>query len=285
MTYSTAETYIDSQACQCIETSQSASEIMGEHALIVENDAGAKLSRDAIQVADFLASIERSPNDMSQTQSWLLLQRGLALEDNLSHWPDTVPSYWQYSFQEDTTWTDNFAYRGIVHTYHDIHVASVWNCYRRIRIALLTAIVELAASSTEIGAMDCETVQLRATKSIQELSNDICATVPFHVGTWTPKILEESVRFPPLGNHEAELIHRQNALVCGWFLMLLPLSRLKKVACLQPEQKAWVGNQYSRLCSIAGDRYHIPGSAAEYLLSETFPAFAYAQPINIRNLA
>jgi hypothetical protein len=258
---------------------------LGEHALIVENDAGAKLSRDAIQVADFLASIERSPDDLSQTQLWSLLQRGLALEDSINHWPDTVPSYWHYSSREDMTWSNNLAYRGMVHTYHDIHVASVWNCYRRIRIALLTAIVELAASTAEIGAMDCERIEVKTNKSIQELSDDICATVPFHVGTWTPSISEESVRFPPLGNHEAELVHRQNALVCGWFLMLLPLSRLKRVACLPPDQKAWVTRQYSRLCSIAGDRYHIPGSVAERLLSETFPAFAYAQPINIRNLA
>jgi hypothetical protein len=214
-----------------------------------------------------------------------MLQHGLAIEDSLSHWPDTVPSHWQYSRREDLTWTNTFAYRGMVHTYHDIHVASVWNYYRRIRIALLNAIVELATSTAERGAMDCERVHARAIKSIQALSDDICATVPFHVGSWTIAIPENKVRFPPLENREAELIHRRTALVCGWFLMLLPLSRLKKVTCLNPDQIQWVATQYSRVCSIAGARYHLSGSVAEELLSETFPAFAYAQPINVRNLA
>jgi hypothetical protein len=283
MSRSTTKTTLETS--QCVELSQSASEILGELALIVDaDDPGTQLTRDAIKVADFLASVRQNRNLNAQHEMMRILQHGINIEDSLRKWPDGVPAHWNPTPRESSTWPSCFAYRGRIHTYHDIQIASIWNCYRRTRIALLEAIVELANSTLVHGDSDYGRIQSRSLESIQDLSDDVCSSVPFHIGTWTAGLSEKDVQFPPLENGEIELIHRQAALVCGWFLLLLPLSRLKRLQCLDLEQAQWVSMQYSRICAIAGHRYHITGAVAEELLAETFPAFAYAQAINIRTL-
>ncbi|OAP61557.1 hypothetical protein AYL99_03760 [Fonsecaea erecta] len=272
------------EACTCVENAQSASRILGAHVLITENDAGSILTREAIRVSDFLAALKGDQTLGEKGPWWATLQRGLAIEGSLSHWPHIVPSSWKPNLLENSIWSEDFVYGGKAHTYYDIQVASVWNCYRRIHIVLLDAIMNLASSTTELGGADCQRIKARAIKAMRELAIDICASVPFHVGTWEASIPASEIQYPSIGNHDADLIHRQNAYSCGWYLLLLPLSRLLLVKDLPAGQAEWIARQYSRICAIGDEQYHLPAQSFERLPPESLPSFAYSHAINLRNL-
>ncbi|OQV00690.1 hypothetical protein CLAIMM_06155 isoform 2 [Cladophialophora immunda] len=272
-------------ACYCVETSQSATQILGRHVFICENDPGSKLTREAIRVSDFLDEFRRNRDSYPQPPCWQQLQKGLDIDDGLSCWPKTVPSWWQYSFHKDSIYTNDLGYHGMVHIYHDIQVASVWNCYRHIRIMLLSTIAELAFLSGQVAGIDYKGVRRKAISSMTELAVDICASVPFFVGTRSAATPESKIRYPSLGTRDADLIHRQNAHSWGWFLLLVPLSRLQMTGNLPAEQREWAAQQHSRVCAIGDQRYHVRAGSFERLLSDSLPSFACSHAINIQNLA
>lgn len=246
--------------------------------MILGNDAGARLCRNTIQVADLLAAVKTQPEERRCS----LLQQALALDERLHLWPDSVPPHWRYSRTLDLTWHEACAYRGSVHVYYDVYVASVWNSYRRLRIPLLSSIIWLAtARETE----DCQNIVVEATKTINVLAEEICAAVPFHIGTWTVDTPESAIHYPSLEHEDASLIHRQNAYAAGPFLIFPSLAKLKALDCLKNDLAKWADIQYSRVCSRISSRHHVSAYLAERFFSETFPAFAYGHPINLRNLA
>ena len=129
--------------------------------------------------------------------------------------------------------------------YTDIIVCSTWNSYRVSRVKVLTVLAELSSpSSAEL---------VPTLEKMQELADDICASVPFSMG--------DRIRPSPLYSMEAnyptiagrplkEHHHRTAAAFGGWYL-LGPMKEMMRVGrWLRPGQMAWIGTQLQRLATV-----------------------------------
>jgi hypothetical protein len=93
------------------------------------------------------------------------------------------------------------------HIYHDVSVASTWNIYRSIRIHLNEILLRCEAllESHQYGqnlSYDSKVIRERSRSTISDLVSDICASVPFCLGTIdsTGKSLNIEFR-KPLGGY------------------------------------------------------------------------------------
>lgn len=118
--------------------------------------------------------------------------------------------------------------------------------------------------------------------AIRTLCRDMCGSVPFHLGTRTPT--SGDIHFPPLDDQEGDAVHRQAALVHGWYLIVLPVSRITNLESVPEDQHAWAVSQYERICAIIGQKNHIPGEHVAQIFETAVPAFASALPIHSRHL-
>lgn len=205
------------------------------------------------------------------------------IDKDLVSWPNMLPSYWHCTRRDDSSWGEDVAFYGRIDNYYDVHIASVWNCYRRLRIALLDMILKLSARDNVRDHVDRATLNRRCSSTIQGLTDDILGSIPYHLGRSFISDCRNGIAFPPLESDEIEVIHRRNAIIVGPIVLLLPLSKLSDLDCLRQDQLKWIARQKSRIYGILGRRYHLEPAAVAVLFS-TVPAFGSNQPINSRSL-
>ena len=126
-------------------------------------------------------------------------------------------------------------------------------------------------------------------KTANLLINDICATLPFHLGTRVAAsdLTDERIVYPKLESEEVDAVHyqaNQATALQGWYLIVLPLQRLLKIDLIEEKQRKWVAVQYDRICRLVGQKHNISVERVAQIFTTTIPAFASAQPINSRHL-
>lgn len=87
---------------------------------------------------------------------------------------------------------------------------------------------------------------------MQELCDDICASVPFNLGNKTfggPSDRKE-VRYPDDGISKPSEEYRKSAAGLGGRFLLDPLKMAKKAICLREGQGEWIGRQIERIQRI-----------------------------------
>ncbi|CAH0046140.1 unnamed protein product [Clonostachys solani] len=111
-----------------------------------------------------------------------------AMDEKLSHWVGDLPNSWSYAHATEIKTGSNtrdFSLKHI-HRYPDFYVARVWNLYRVSRLILLsllcrvTALLQTGDNANQRMAIDTDNAE-RDSK-IQDIVDDICASVPFLLG-------------------------------------------------------------------------------------------------------
>lgn len=113
-----------------------------------------------------------------------LFTKAVELDAELSVWPNSIPEQWHpVSVSSENLYPSIVAaglYGDYCHVYHSIHVVHNYNLWRTTRLSLLNIILRCC---TALG--DDPTfinTAAHATKEQQKLVDDICASIPFHLG-------------------------------------------------------------------------------------------------------
>lgn len=145
------------------------------------------ISRVVLQLTNFCAAIK----DGSITQPSEIIRRTLNLDADLMSILLTAPPSWGYKTVKvplvdgepitRTVWGDSY------HVYRDLSVSGVWNNARAARLLMHEMLLEAvkALENSSPGSSGLHQQQIIATQSRQiayQLVDDICASVPFHLG-------------------------------------------------------------------------------------------------------
>ena len=127
---------------------------------------------------------------------------------------------------------------------------------------------------------DCAPPETKAKTATQELAHEICASVPFHLGTQSISCKEGDTSYPEIGDEEADFIHQKFAMRLGWLYLFLPMARLATLDELPNEQRIWVANQNVRIQDIISVRYHCPRDMVKDSPASALPGYIADQPTN-----
>ncbi|KAH8705620.1 hypothetical protein BGW36DRAFT_354018 [Talaromyces proteolyticus] len=272
-------------ANHCLETGLSASDTLGDEISLLPLagcDFPRLLTHYIIRTADFAFTSRESLSQSTKSDLLRALHHAQGLDSDLKRWTDCTPVHWIFSRKKDNSWVYEYAYDGRCDVYYDLQVASAWNTYRRTRLVLLECIIRIVRSLRKLGEDDCGAYENKAISLMIDLATDVCASVPFHLGTLSPA--DEDIIYPSQEDDEGDAIHRQVAPIHGWFLIVLPISRLMQTSFLPPGQYAWIVSQYHRICDIIAHKHRIPSQDVVRIFETAIPAFASALPINSRHL-
>lgn len=222
----------------------------------VSRNTALRLDELDITLANICAAVSRiSNNDESQERALDLLSKAYELDQQYQSWADTAPSGWivQVSGLEciPLSVQRSGLYQDHCHVYQSIFVAHTFNTYRVSRIKLQEAIVVCLA---HLGDNATNTATLAAYATIQRLADDICASVPYHLGNRMnfARIDDKAVEYPHLrGQLKTDDEHIAGAAAMGgWSLAAQLVKVLKLQTPLRDGQRQWIGGQLQRLVRI-----------------------------------
>ncbi|KAK7212193.1 hypothetical protein V2G26_019371 [Clonostachys chloroleuca] len=126
------------------------------------------------------------PEGADKSHAEELAKSAEAIDEELSHWADNLPSSWSYTQATEIKTGPNardFCPQHI-HRYPDFYVARVWNFYRVSRLILLSLLCRATAlSRTGHNEDQCvATGNAEGERKIQNIVDEICASVPFLLG-------------------------------------------------------------------------------------------------------
>ena len=158
------------------------------------------------------ASFPASPATIDILQS--ILAAALHLDEQLAQWSRVVPFHWHASPVSHPSCMKPFVaadglYGDYCDVYPSLHVASIWNQYRCTRLDLLKLILTCQRSLLTLQLWDDQfpSLQKYALDSVQRLVDEICASVPYHLGNRTgpgPIDSREGIEYPHFPEDEDE---------------------------------------------------------------------------------
>lgn len=196
-----------------------------------------------------LARIFNSTGDESEAanhESELVL-RAESVDAQLVRWPDMLPSNWIPTRVSINTIPqeviDAGLYRDSCDIYSDIIICSTWNDWRHVRLKVLALVARLGDDDS----------RSRAVTSIQQLADDICASVPFSLGSRVKPsaMYAGDTCYPCVKGQTVSKAHQQRAAAVGGWCLFLPLKEtLHAAKDMRRGQREWVSGQLRRLATV-----------------------------------
>lgn len=132
-----------------------------------------------------------SDPEASRVDLRMLKREATLLNKEFSLWPLCQPKEWMPKTHgivkemapatDDSLCSMSF-WPGKVDTYFDLYVAAVWNIYRKARLKLIDVILESSSRLQVSRSLYDEPPAIRKLKSeMQELVNELCASIPYHL--------------------------------------------------------------------------------------------------------
>jgi hypothetical protein len=119
------------------------------------------------------------------------------VDRELITWVLDLPQSWRYTIlPEGSQLNDSSSeqlYPGSVHDYPDLWVSAQWNVYRTYRILCQSLIFNCLERLIPPAELKSTKEYFRATASLQRLANEICASVPFHLGHQSSIYIENKI--------------------------------------------------------------------------------------------
>ncbi|KAL4873552.1 hypothetical protein BDV12DRAFT_182336 [Aspergillus spectabilis] len=175
-----------------------------------------------------------------------ILSEARHIDDLFSAWTLSLPKHWDptpASFIPQTV-RDAGLYQGRCDCYTDSWIAETWNEYRTYRLAVQNIIFRCLCLMSSC-AVDIQST----TAIIYTLATDICATVPFFLGSQTGsmQITDSRVEYPLADWGRTSSASRQQTapLVGGWFI-IYPLQSLCSAETLPEDLIHWAQGQVQR---------------------------------------
>ena len=187
-----------------------------------------------------------------------ILEYAISVDLLVEAWASSLPGEWKFvsadhfDLPSDSVSRDAFIYKDRKDIYHDLWVESIWNAYRSARVKVQTIILECVAWLGKSGEHQWYWRSVYAKMITQEMVDDMCASVPYALGTKTfggPGD-REGVEFPYNGTQKVSEDHRRAAAALGGWHLLEPLKTSLKATCLPDAQREWVKAQMARIWRI-----------------------------------
>jgi hypothetical protein len=263
-----------------------------------------KLDMVMLELANLLADIE----DFSQknlafgalhadmiemddtTEAEAFLTRCFEIKAEMDSWRQSVPGSWEPCRIKDMETVHHSIravglYNGLCDVYSSHTVAQMMNFWRTINITLLRVIKHLSWLVGPQFMLESAPTDAEIDDEIQKLADDICACVPFHVGSRTTFCYPyEPQNYPPvpgwlretadyidgLGNPTllTDADHARSAAAAGGWFLLTPMTTLMEYSQpfpltpgaderstlepikLRPGQLRWITSQCRRIHKI-----------------------------------
>lgn len=206
-------------------------------------------------------SLESRPlSHKTENEILHLVSKAQELDVKLINWAHSVPPNWQPI--SATTIPPSVREAGLFHDrcdcYPDIWVAATWNSYRDSRIVVwkiiascLRMLIDISTNTDMRSAND--TLKSTAEAIIQSLALDICACVPFLLGSQMESVQLKpyKVEYPEAEGRPVTQAHQQTApLLGGWFLITFLGNLCTSGLCLSEEHLGWIRGQMQRILQI-----------------------------------
>lgn len=150
-----------------------------EHSLPIES-----LYNILLKLNDLSLKIEKA--DYSVETLGPLLGEALHLEIDLRCWTMSLSSRWQYAVIKNSSPPSENDVHFLIHddsyhVYHDLTISSMWNHYRQTRIIVNQMIRSMALHIFELRkSPECLQMISESTSTINQLVDDVCASVAYH---------------------------------------------------------------------------------------------------------
>ncbi|KAL9105083.1 MAG: hypothetical protein Q9163_000001 [Psora crenata] len=237
-------------------------------------NAAGRLTALTINIADIRSRaksalpLPRSP--ASETEVYELVEYAISIDLLVSTWPESLPEEWRWmpathfdlphqASQDSSVPSSVFQYLDSKDIYLDLWVLSIWNQYRSARIkiqAIILCCINWLGPSYE-AQWYWRTVY--AKMIAQGMADEICASVPFALGTKTTGGgsggRSQGVEYPYIADKgKVSDEHRRAASALGGWHLLDPLRTCvragpdsKDPTVLRPGQSAWCAGQMERI--------------------------------------
>ena len=228
----------------------------------IPQNAAARLTSATINIAD-LRSCARSAlllpkTSESEKEVNDILEYAISVDLLVEAWTSSLPEDWKFTpadhfdLPSASISRDAYIYKDRKDIYLDLWVESIWNVYRSARVKVQTIILECISWFGTSFEHQWYWRSVYAKMITQEMVDDICASVPYALGTKTfggPGD-REGVEFPYNGTQKVSEDHRRAAAALGGWHLLEPLRTSLKATGLAEVQKEWVKAQMARIWRI-----------------------------------
>ena len=225
-------------------------------------NAAARLTSATINIADLRASaksallLPKTPKSEKEVND--LLEYAISVDLLIAAWAETLPEDWNWTpadrldYPRGDAPKSTYVYDDRMDVYVDLWVQSIWNQYRSARIKSQTIILDCITWLGTAFEHQWYWRAIYARMISQEMVDDICATVPFALGT---KITggpgdRYGVEFPYTGGQKVSEEHRRAASALGGWHLLEPMRTALRSNCLRAGQKEWIVSQMQRISRI-----------------------------------
>jgi hypothetical protein len=200
---------------------------------------------DAEELSVRLKSAGLKNEEEIENQLQCLLEETRRLNDEMLQWTTTLPSDWSYEAHPlNSVALDYVPYGGTVHTYPSAGHAGIWNRYRTVRILLIRVEVDLFQLAAAHWGHHLDQQIQNSTKSIRDLVEDICASIPYCFNDFTVD------RTPgTLGSNSLSQANDRTLTGAGCHLAF-PMHAVVdtlKIAGLSETQAQWIRAQLARI--------------------------------------
>ncbi|KAE8148801.1 C6 zinc finger domain protein [Aspergillus avenaceus] len=173
------------------------------------------------------------------------------LDGKLLAWEYVLPKHWiprQATIIPESV-REAGIFRNRCDCYDEMWIACTWNTYRETRIGVRKIIINCLRLLPEP-----DTLKIQSTIStIQQMASDICATVPYFLGSQTMSVHLNpyKVQYPEMEGHRVSPAHQETApLLGGWFILSSLENLCSPELCLPEDQRVWVMEQLHRIWRI-----------------------------------
>ena len=191
-------------------------------------------------------------NPETRSSLFQILHHAMDFDRTLALWVRNIPETWKTteilvdSLSEDLRQIG--AYQDQIDLYQDLWIAHTRNfcCTTRIFVQnIVLHCIDLLSTEAEEQYQDDRFV---VTQCIQQMADEICASIPFLLGSKTNFGVDMSgLVFPQAEGKQVSEDHVRLATGLGSWFALEPLSILLQQPTLPPEQKMWIGRKLKRI--------------------------------------
>lgn len=227
----------------------------------IPQNAAARLTSATVNIAD-LRSCAKSAlllprSSESEQEVNDLLEYAISVDLFVAAWPESLPEDWKATPADGFDYPFNtsksaFVYNDRKDVYLDLWVQSIWNQYRSARIKVQTIILDCIAWLDMPYEHQWYWRAIYAKMITQEMADDICASVPFALGTKTlggPGD-RNGIEYPYVGAQKVSEEHRRAASALGGWHLLEPMRTSIRTKCLRDGQPEWIMGQMQRVGRI-----------------------------------
>lgn len=212
------------------------------------------LSLELVQLLEIAADLE-TVTAVPTPRILETIKQAINLDERFQAWKASVPSDWGPFPVSNSEWIpqsvrDAGLYQGRCNIYKSINDANLLNycCCSRIKIQM-----SIRSCLDYLKRDRPDTASMMAEGLIQELADEICASVPFNLGDrmFPSRVDDKTVKYPFLEGLPLPEDHwLAAAAVGGWCITARLVELLAPGVPLRDQQRQWIINQLQRIKRI-----------------------------------